>query len=189
MSATEEGRGFQSHGSWAGADLVETLRERFDASVLGDSEAFGEREITVRREILPALARLLKEEEGFEYLMDLTAVDYLGQRDIRFELVAHFYSLSGNRRLRVCVPVKEDHPEVPSLTGLWKAADWFEREIWDLYGIRFAGHPDLRRLLLYDEFKGHPLRKDYKMKARQPLIGPGSPGHEARLLQEGDADV
>jgi NADH-quinone oxidoreductase subunit C len=172
MSETPEVRGFRDHGSWAGPELVEALRERFDSGLLGESDAFGEREVTIRREILPALARWLKEEQGFEMLLDLTAVDYLGKRETRFEVVAHFYSLSGNRRLRVCVPLREEAAELPSLTSLWKAADWYEREIWDLYGIRFAGHPDLRRLLLYNEFKGHPLRKDYRMKDRQPLIGP-----------------
>lgn len=189
MSGTQTGLGFQARGNWAGPELVEKLRGRFDSSLLGESQAFGECEVTVKREVLPALARWLQEDEGFEYLMDYTAVDYLGRREVRFELVAHFYSLTGNRRLRVCVPIREEQAEAPSLTSLYKAADWYEREIWDLYGIRFAGHPDLRRLLLYDQFKGHPLRKDYKMKARQPLIGPGSPGHEADRLREGGADV
>jgi NADH-quinone oxidoreductase subunit C len=170
------GEGFAYPGSWAGPDLAEALRARFGEAVLAESDAFGERELTIRREILPALARMLRDEQGFEMLLDLCGVDYLGRRETRFEVVYHFYSLSGNRRLRVCVPLQEDHAELPSLTGLWKAADWYEREAWDLYGIRFAGHPDLRRLLLYDAFKGHPLRKDYRMKARQPLIGPGSPG-------------
>jgi NADH-quinone oxidoreductase subunit C len=166
-------------GSWAGPELGEELRRRFGESILEESDALGERELAIRREILPALARALRDELGFEYLMDLCGVDYLGRREPRFEVVCHFYSLQGNRRLRVRIPLAGDQPELPSLTGLWKAADWFEREAWDLYGIRFAGHPDLRRLLLYDQFKGHPLRKDYKMKARQPLIGPGSPGHGA----------
>ena len=182
MSETRAAAPFRDTGNWAGPELVELLRERFGASMMADSGAHGEREVTVRREILPALARLLKEEQGFEVLLDLCGVDYLGVRETRFEMVYHFYSLAGNRRLRVCVPLAEDHAELPSLTGLWKAADWYEREAWDLYGIRFAGHPDLRRILLYDQFKGHPLRKDYKMKARQPLVGPGSPG------TPGDAD-
>ncbi len=189
MSGTRTERTFQATGSWAGPELVERICERFESAVLGQSEAFGEREVTVRREIWPTLARWLKEDEGFEYLLDLTAVDYLGLRPVRFEVVAHFYSLSGNRRLRVCVPLQEERAELPTLTGLWKAADWYEREIWDLYGIRFAGHPDLRRLLLYDEFKGHPLRKDYKMKARQPLIGPGTMGGAASQSREDEADV
>jgi NADH-quinone oxidoreductase subunit C len=156
--------------------IVARLREAFGDSILGEKHEFGEREVTVRREVVPALARLLRDEPGleFNYLMDLTAVDYLGVRETRFEVVYHFYSLSTNERLRVCVPLAEEQAEIPSLTGLWRAADWYEREVHEFYGIRFAGHPDPRKLLLYDSFKGYPLRKDYKMKARQPLIGPGS---------------
>lgn len=174
MSASSENTGFRDTGSWAGPELVQALRERFGEGLRAQSDAFGEQEITIRREILPALARCLRDEHGFEMLLDLCGVDHLGQREERFEVVYHFYGLAANRRLRVCVPLSGDQPELPTLCGLWKAADWYEREAWDLYGIRFAGHPDPRRLLLYDEFVGHPLRKDYKMKARQPLIGPGS---------------
>jgi NADH-quinone oxidoreductase subunit C len=70
------------------------------------------------------------------------------------------------------VPVDEDDPEVDSLTSLWAGADWLEREVWDMFGIRFRGHPNLKRILMYDEFVGHPLRKDYAVNKRQPLIGP-----------------
>ncbi len=90
----------------------------------------------------------------------------------RFELVYHFYSSAHNRRLRLKVPLAAADPVADSLTGLWQAANWFEREVWDLFGIRFAGHPNLRRILLYEEFQGHPLRKDYPASKRQPLIGP-----------------
>ncbi len=158
--------------------VVSHLRERFPDALLGEVYYRGEREVGISRERIPAVAEFLRDEPGleFDFLMDLCAVDYLGRREPRFDVVYHFYSLRHNHRLRVCVPVGEASAEVPSLTGLWKAADWFEREVWDLYGIRFSGHPDLRRLLLYNEFKGHPLRKDYRMKDRQPLIGPGSKG-------------
>jgi NADH-quinone oxidoreductase subunit C len=109
-------------------------------------------------------------------LMDLTAVDYLKYpgRDegARFEVVYHLYSVPQNHRLRVRVPVEEDDPVAWSATPLWAIADWYEREVWDMFGIRFDGHPDLRRLLLYEEFVGHPLRKDYAINRRQPLIGP-----------------
>jgi NADH-quinone oxidoreductase subunit C len=107
----------------------------------------------------------------FNFLMDLTAVDYLGKIP-RFEVVYHLYSLRHNHRLRVKAPVKEDDPTIDSLASIWKSADWYEREVWDLYGIKFLGHPDLKRILLYEEFVGHPLRKDYPIDKRQPLIGP-----------------
>jgi NADH-quinone oxidoreductase subunit C len=90
----------------------------------------------------------------------------------RFVIVYHFFSLSLKHRLRVEVPVEEDDPEVESMTSLWASADWFEREVWDMFGIRFRGHPNLKRLLMYEEFVGHPLRKDYAVNKRQPLIGP-----------------
>jgi len=90
----------------------------------------------------------------------------------RFEVVYHFFSLPLNRRIRLKVPVEESAAEVDSLTPLWASANWFEREIWDMFGIRFRGHPDLKRILMYAEFEGHPLRKDYPINKRQPLIGP-----------------
>jgi len=176
MSQTLPTPPFRDTGAWAGPETVAALRERFGDQVLGESDWRGERQVEARREIVPALGKMLRDELGFEMLLDLTVVDWLGRREARFEVVYHFYSLARNARLRVCVPLREEQAEVPTLTGLWKAADWYEREAWDLYGVRFAGHPDLRRLLTYDQFKGHPLRKDYRMKARQPLVGPGSRG-------------
>jgi NADH-quinone oxidoreductase subunit C len=104
-------------------------------------------------------------------LIDLTAVDYL-PREPRFEVVYHLHSISINHRVRIKLLVPEGEPEVDSATDLWSSANWLEREVWDLYGIRFAGHPDLRRLLLYEQFEGHPLRKDYPKERRQPLVGP-----------------
>jgi len=92
--------------------------------------------------------------------------------EYRFEVVYHFYSSRHHHRLRVKVPLGAADPVVESLTGLWKGANWYEREVWDMFGIRFTGHPDLRRILMYDEFIGHPLRKDYPINKRQPLIGP-----------------
>ena len=90
----------------------------------------------------------------------------------RFALVYHFYSTAHKHRLRLVVPVEEADAEVDSLTSLWPGANWLEREVWDMFGISFKGHPDLRRILMYPEFEGHPLRKDYPVNKRQPLIGP-----------------
>jgi NADH-quinone oxidoreductase subunit C len=104
-------------------------------------------------------------------MMDLTGVDLLPAKP-RFQVVYHFYSLEKNHRIRVKAPVEEEDCVIDSITSLWAGANWFEREAWDLYGIRFRGHPDLRRILLYEEFQGHPLRKDYPINKRQPLIGP-----------------
>jgi NADH-quinone oxidoreductase subunit C len=90
----------------------------------------------------------------------------------RFAVVYHFFSLRLKHRLRVEVLVDEEDAEVDSLTPLWAGADWLEREVWDMFGIRFRGHPNLKRILMYEEFIGHPLRKDYVVNKRQPLIGP-----------------
>ncbi len=92
--------------------------------------------------------------------------------ETRFAVVYHFYSLTHKHRLRLAVPVEEAEPELDSLTSLWAGANWLEREVWDMFGIRFQGHPDLKRILMYEEFEGHPLRKDYPVNKRQPLIGP-----------------
>jgi NADH-quinone oxidoreductase subunit C len=90
----------------------------------------------------------------------------------RFTVVYHFYSTSHKHRLRLVVPVPETDAEVDSLTSLWPGANWLEREVWDMFGICFRGHPGLKRILMYESFEGHPLRKDYPVKKRQPLIGP-----------------
>ncbi len=90
----------------------------------------------------------------------------------RFDVVYHLFSSVYHHRIRLHVPVTAADPVVDSLTSLWAGANWFEREVWDLFGIRFTGHPNLRRILMYDEFQGHPLRKDYPVNKRQPLIGP-----------------
>ncbi len=104
-----------------------------------------------------------------EILLDITAVDYLGKKEKRFEMVYHFLSLKEKVRIRVKVEVGEDE-EVPTFCDLWNNANWLEREVYDMFGIKFRGHPDLRRILLYPEFKGHPLRKDYPLKKSQPRI-------------------
>jgi NADH-quinone oxidoreductase subunit C len=117
-------------------------------------------------EYLKADARLL-----FDVLVDVTAVDFLG-RTPRFEVVYHLLSLPHNRRLRIRVGIDGERPKLESLTALWGSANWLEREVWDMFGIEFTGHPELKRILLYPEFEGHPLRKDYPIRRRQPLIGP-----------------
>ena len=90
----------------------------------------------------------------------------------RFAVVYHFFSTTHKHRLRLVVPLDEGDAEVNSLVPLWAGANWLEREVWDMFGIRFRNHPDLKRILMYEEFEGHPLRKDYPVNKRQPLIGP-----------------
>jgi NADH-quinone oxidoreductase subunit C len=149
--------------------LLETVKSKFPQHVLETHAFRGDETVVVKKEALPEVAAFLRDSLGFDFLMDLTAVDYL-PREPRFELVCHFYSSRHNYRLRLKCPVEGNAPSVASLTPLWAGANWFEREVWDMFGIKFEGHPDLRRILMYDGFEGHPLRKDYPLKKRQPRI-------------------
>ncbi|HEV8437336.1 MAG TPA: NADH-quinone oxidoreductase subunit C [Methylomirabilota bacterium] len=161
-----------------GQAILARLRERLGARMLETHDYRGDHTGVVAREgIVDALACCRDDAElRFDLLMDLTAVDYLtfpGREDgPRFEVVYHLYSTEHNHRVRLKVRVEEDDAWTPTATPLWPIANWLEREVWDMFGIRFEGHPDLRRLLLYEEFVGHPLRKDYPINRRQPLIGP-----------------
>ncbi len=157
-----------------GSDQIDRINSKYKGVILDSHDFRGDQTITVQKNALIELFKCLRDdpELDFKFLMDLTAVDYLNRKDNRFEVVYHFYSLKHNHRLRVKVPVSEDDCTIDSVSSLWKTANWYEREVWDLYGIKFNGHPDMRRILLYEEFKGHPLRKDYPINKRQPLIGP-----------------
>ena len=120
--------------------------------------------------------RALRQEFSFDVFLDVTAVDWPGQ-DPRFEVVWHFYSTSHKVRVRVKTRVPESNPSVPSLTPLYGSAAFMERECHEMYGIGFEGNADLRPLLLYEGFVGHPLRKDYPKEREQPLV-PYRPGFE-----------
>lgn len=109
-------------------------------------------------------------ELQLNFLVSVTAVDWMDKEKERFEVVYHLLSLSTLIRVRVRAWVPEQKPEVKSLVPLWHSANFMEREVWDMYGIVFSGHPDLRRILMYDEFKGHPLRKDYPIQGKQPRV-------------------
>ena len=125
--------------------------------------------ITVPPEALAYTVRMLKEEAGFDLMLDVTAVDWPGEAP-RFEVVYHFYSTTTFRRVRVKTRVEESDPTVDSMVPLYGAARFMERECHDMYGIAFRGHPDLRPILLYEGFEGHPLRKDYPIRREQPLV-------------------
>jgi NADH-quinone oxidoreductase subunit C len=161
-----------------GTEILARLTERFGAGVLGTHAERGDHTLVVDRGALAEVLRFCRDDAAlrFDMLMDLTAVDYLtypGREDgPRFEVVYHLYSVPHNHRLRIKAGVDEDEAVVPTAVPLWPIANWFEREVWDMFGLRFADHPDLRRLLLYEQFEGHPLRKDYPVSKRQPLIGP-----------------
>lgn len=139
---------------------AEALRERFGEAIGGEQRPHGQLVIWVDPAAIAGVCRYLKEERQFERLAGITAVDWY-PLDPRFEVVYFLHSLAGRRRLRLKCRVSDSAPEVDSVTGVWRSANWYEREVYDLFGIRFRGHPDLRRIMLPDDWEGHPLRKDY----------------------------
>ena len=158
-----------------GSPSLRRLLEEKPEAVLATHAQHGDATALVERAKFLEVLNLLRDDAalGFDILTDLTAVDYL-PREPRFEVVYHFFSTAHKHRLRLKVPVPAEDASVASAADLFASANWMEREVWDLYGIRFEGHPDLRRILLYEEFEGHPLRKDYPKERRQPLVGPGN---------------
>ena len=149
------------------ADLVERLKEKFPQAV--EETVFFRDEHTIRivREHLLEVLGFLKEDPdyAFNFLSDLCGVDYMG-RDPRFEVVYHLYSLEHKHRLRVKVSLAEGDLTIPSVTSVWKTANWHERECFDLVGIIFTDHPDMRRILTPEGFTDHPLRKDFPLRGR-----------------------
>ncbi len=153
------------------AGLLNDLRTRFGDRVEPIEPASDCLTLSVAPDHAPDVLRHLKETSGirFRRLEDLTAIDESARRepvrDADFTLVYHLLSLEPARRIRIKVPAAGDAPEVPSITGIWPSADWYEREAYDMFGIRFAGHPDLRRLLMPHDWQGHPLRKSHPGRA------------------------
>lgn len=152
--------------------LQQLLLEMPDV-VLETHARLGDATAVIDPDHISLVLRFLREEPDleFEMLMDLTCVDYIG-REPRFEMVYHLYSVAKRHRIRIKAGVSEQSAEIDSVVEIFPSANWMEREAWDLYGVRFRNHPDLRRLMLYEEFEGHPLRKDYDKKKSQPLVGP-----------------
>jgi NADH-quinone oxidoreductase subunit C len=153
--------------------LFDQLKEKYKDSILGTHSQCGDETVIVSLKSFKNMICYLKQDPEWQmnYLVDITAVDYFGEeREERFEIVYHLSSFHFKRRIRIKVPVPEKNLEVETLSDLWPAANWLEREVWDMFGIRFKGHPDLRRLFMAEEFEGHPLRKDYPYSKQQPLI-------------------
>jgi NADH-quinone oxidoreductase subunit C len=141
---------------------VQALDAALPGAVVSAKQFAREVTVTVSRERVADVARHLKEAQDFRYCVDVTAVDWR-DRQPRFDVVYHFYSFSKNDRIRVKCGAAEGE-DVPSIATVFLAANWSERETWDMFGIRFAGHPDLRRILTWEGFHGHPLRKDFPLE-------------------------
>lgn len=172
--------------------VVDALVARFGAAVTAAPSQHGDEIVLVKRDQLPAVARFLRDDPAmaFDTPVFCTAIDLLHWQPVggrgapppgtrpdfdpelheRFEVCWQLRSLTHRHRLRVKVAVREADAKVPSLAALWPAFDWQERETFDMYGVKFEDHPDLRRIYLYDEFVGYPLRKDYPKEKRQPLV-------------------
>jgi NADH-quinone oxidoreductase subunit C len=148
------------------ANVIEDLQRDFSA--LTASEFRGQTRIVAPVESLHQVLQVLKEQHGFDLLVDVTCVDYLHYRDAknRFGLVYTLTNTETNEQIIVRCFVNDPEPTAPSAVPLWEGANWLEREVWDLFGIRFSGHPDLRRIVLPEEFTAHPLRKDYPLQGR-----------------------
>ena len=145
--------------------LVKQLKAKFGEAVGDASEFIGQLSVYVDRERIVEVCDFLKRDEKtpFDYLSDLTCVHYPDRGDVSFEVVYNLFSISGNERVRLKAKTSED-AGIDSVTGVWPAANWLEREVYDLFGIRFANHPDLRRLLLPPDWEGYPLRKDFPLE-------------------------
>ena len=147
---------------------VDTLKSKNEGWVTSVAEAFGEVTVTVPRESIVDVCRFLRDEHGFDLLADLCGCDRGPEEDPRFEVNYHLFSTTHYSRLRLKVLLSEDAANVTTVTQIWKTADWHERETYDLVGITFDGHPDLRRILLPSDFDGHALRKDYPLRGYEP---------------------
>jgi NADH-quinone oxidoreductase subunit C len=142
------------------AETVSAIEAKFPVSQ--KIEFRGETTLVVNRESIKELARLCKSELGFDYLVDVSSVDNFGDEP-RFEMVYELYSYASGEHLRLKYTVSEDDLEVPTVSDIWATANWHEREVYDMMGIKFAGHPDLRRILMWEGYPYYPLRKDFPL--------------------------
>ncbi len=150
--------------------LIDAILAKLGEAVEAVADSFGDQVLILRsHEVRPAMTALREAPFDYAVLLDLTCVDFAAAEG-RFELVYHLYSMSRNVRLRLKASVAAADPAVETLVGLWKNAEWLEREVFDMFGVRFDGHPYLKRLLTYEGFEGHPLCKSYPWRLEQPRI-------------------
>ena len=159
--------------------VTRKLVDRFGDAVLHTHAQCGDETVVLAPGVLHEACLFLRDDEAlaFDMPIDVTCVDYQGfpgreelPYEGRFEVVYHLYSVSKKHRIRLKVPLPAEDPRVDSVVDVWKGVDWFERETWDMYGIQFEGRGKVERIMLYEEFVGHPLRKDYPRRGYQPRI-------------------
>lgn len=153
------------------SDPLGPIRERIKEHVLSESFFRGETSFTVRADSIVECCRILRDELGFSYLVDVTVVDYLTVRLPRYEVVYLVHRFGAdcedNVRIRLKAELEESDPVVDSVTPVWVGADWLEREVYDMFGIEFRGHPDPRRILMPEDYDEFPLRKDFDVRDRE----------------------
>lgn len=161
----------------AGQVLLALIHSKLGQHITSTETSCGDAVVCLQRAGALDFFRILKLDSdlAFDFLVDVTVVDWLDSKEQRFSVVYHLMSIKFGYRLRVKIPLSEVDPEIDSLAELWHSANFLEREAWDMFGVKFTGHPDLRRVLMYDEFQGHPLRKDYPLQGKQPRIKLRSP--------------
>ena len=160
---------------------IKRLARKFRNEVLDTSDRLGMDTALVSKDGLHEIIAFLRDDEKLQYdfLRDVTCVDYL-HREPRFEVVYVLYSMSRRTQVVIKAAVGQEDPTIDTVSDLFGSANWGEREVWDMYGIRFKGHPDMRRILLYEEFEGHPLRKDYDKQRSQPRMPLLMPERDAK---------
>ena len=151
--------------------VIDRLKADFGDAILADSDFRGDFEVVVAKKTWKKIALFLRDELEMNHIIDITAVDYPEREpeEPRFEMKLIVRSMKTGNRIRVAARLP-DGQKIDSLTDVWAGANWAEREIYDMFGISFDGHPDQRRILMYEEFEGHPLRKDYPIEKTQPLV-------------------
>ncbi len=144
---------------------VEKLQESFPNDIIEVSEYAGQAAVIVRKDRIVEILQFLHDDGEllFDHLADLTAIDWLGKKQPRFEVVYNLFSIRNKQYIRIKAQVSEEDPHIDSVCSIWKTANWLERECHDMFGIIFDGHPDLRRLLMPEDWQGYPLRKDYPL--------------------------
>ena len=155
--------------------VLDRLKQEFGEAIWETHDQFGDETAVVDPAKWQAIATFLRDDSrlAFDHFIDLTAVDHHVRRTPRYEVVLHLRSTERFHRIRLKAAIHAEGdalPQIDTLSGVWAGANWFERECFDMFGIEFRGHPDLRRILMYEEFQGHPIRKDYPTQKTQPLI-------------------
>jgi len=151
--------------------VISKLQSEFGDGILEKNAFRGDDEVRIAASDWVKVATYLRDEQGMDHFIDLTAIDYPEREpeEPRFDVTVSLRNHDTSARVRVRTRV-EDGASLPTLSTVWSGANWAEREVWDMFGIPFEGHPDLRRILMYDQFEGHPLRKDYPIQRAQPLV-------------------